>query len=170
MIRSLRRAKNFVDIPELFDRLDFLTQFRGDGYIVFEHLRLRVEFLVPEKGRGALGPFNCPGFGINAQPLRYLSLLEDDSIIIEYRGLSVRAPRPANFAIHKLIISDKRTNPDKAQKDREHAIAVWDMLVSLEEDHTLAEVYLHIPLKWRKTVRKVLEKMGESQRIDKLPA
>ena len=31
MISSLRRAKSFVDIPELFDRLDFLTQFRGDG-------------------------------------------------------------------------------------------------------------------------------------------
>ncbi len=167
-ISSLNRSKKCVDIPELFDKLDFLIQFHGEGYVSFDHLKLRVEFLVPEKGKGASGPYKCPGFGINAQPLRFLSLLEDNPITIEYQGLPVRVPHPANFAIHKLIISDRRAKDEKAQKDREQALAVWDMLVRLGEEDTLAEVYSHIPLKWRKKLRNVLDEMDESHRIDKL--
>jgi hypothetical protein len=42
------------------------------------------------------------------------------------------------------------------------------MLVRLGEEDTLAEVYSHIPLKWRKKLRNVLDEMDESHRIDKL--
>jgi hypothetical protein len=166
-ISSLNSSKRCVDIPALFDKLDFLIRFHGEGYISFDHLRLRVEFLVPEKGKGATGPHKCPGFGINAQPLRFLSLLEDNPITIEYQGLPVRVSRPANFAIHKLIISDRRVKGEKAQKDREQALAVWDMLVRMREDDTLAEVYSQIPAAWQKKLRKVLGEMKESHRIDK---
>jgi hypothetical protein len=167
-ISGLRKASRRVDVVALFQSLDFVIQFSGQGYISFEHPELTVEFLVPEKGKGIEGPYELRGFGINAQPLRFLSLLEDTLITIDYHGLPVKVPHPAPFAIHKLIISSKRANKEKAHKDREQARAVWDMIMSLGEEKELAHVFFHLPRTWQKTMKKVLDELGQSERYRSL--
>jgi hypothetical protein len=169
-ISNLRRASRPVDVTALFQHLDFVISFSGKGFVVFEHPQLIVEFLVPEKGRGTDGPCEFRGFNINAQPLRFLSLLEDEVITIDYNGFPVRTPHPACFALHKLIISSKRTMPDKAQKDREQACAVWDMLVTLGESEKLSSVYSSMPRPWQKIVNKVLENIDGQARLKNLAA
>jgi hypothetical protein len=66
------------DIPTLLKDLGFIVKHRGSqGYIILEHPDLLVEFLTPEKGRGADHPVAIPQLGVNAVALRYLNLLID---------------------------------------------------------------------------------------------
>jgi hypothetical protein len=54
-----------------------------------------------------------PSLGINAQPLRYLDLLLQDTIAVDFQGIELCLPHPIRFALHKLIIAGRR-HSDKA--------------------------------------------------------
>ena len=75
-VSFLSRIKKNVDIPELLKPLGFDIQFYNDGSICLLHPAIKIEFLVPEKGRCADGPLKLSGFNITAQPLRFLNFLE----------------------------------------------------------------------------------------------
>jgi hypothetical protein len=82
-----------------------------------------VEFLTPSFSDAEdLRPL--PALGVHAQSLRYLNYLLAEPIpaAVTYRdGVLVQIPRPERFAIHKLIVADRRLEgPDslKAVKDR----------------------------------------------------
>lgn len=85
-----------------------------------------VEFLTPSFSEGEdLRPL--PALGVHAQSLHYLNYLlaEPISAAATYRdGVLLQIPRPERFAIHKLIVADRRLEgPDslKAVKDRMQA-------------------------------------------------
>ena len=86
---------------------------------------LLVEFLTPSfDGSESLKPLAA--LGVYAQSLHYLNFLIADPIwaAIPYRyGVLVQIPRPERFAIHKLIVANRRREDDaiKARKDREQA-------------------------------------------------
>lgn len=82
-----------------------------------------VEFLTPSFSEDEdLRPL--PALGVHAQSLHYLNYLLAEPIFAAatYRdGVLVQIPRPERFAIHKLIVADRRLEgPDslKAVKDR----------------------------------------------------
>ncbi|MCT7377950.1 nucleotidyltransferase domain-containing protein [Chelativorans sp. EGI FJ00035] len=81
-----------------------------------------VEFLTPAFGDEKVKPL--PALGVSAQALNYLNFLIADPLraVALYRsGVLVQVPRPERFAIHKLIVADRRYGgPDqlKARKDR----------------------------------------------------
>lgn len=99
------------------------------GYIRMEHPLLIVEFLVPEKGKGNDEPVKIPQLAINAQSLRFLNLITEGTVEIEANGLSLRLPDPIRFALHKIIVSQRRSKPDKAAKDMEAGIGVLKLLI-----------------------------------------
>ena len=78
-----------------------LARQRGSQRAIIDELI--IELLVPEKGRGTDKPFLLPMLGFNAQPLRFLDLLSQNTITIDADGTPVTLPHPVNFAIHKLI-------------------------------------------------------------------
>ncbi|MBU0605526.1 MAG: nucleotidyltransferase domain-containing protein, partial [Candidatus Omnitrophica bacterium] len=125
MVPGRIRIKAKVDVVELLKDLGFVVGFQGrEGYIRLEHPELAIEFLVPEKGRGSNKPFPLKELGINAQPLRYLSLLTQKIIHTEIAGIKISLPHPVVFAFHKLIIATLRRNKDKAAKDIEGALRI----------------------------------------------
>lgn len=82
-----------------------------------------VEFLTPSFSEAEdLRPL--PALGVHAQSLHYLNYLLAEPIFagVTYRdGVLVQIPRPERFAIHKLIVADRRlegTDSLKAIKDR----------------------------------------------------
>lgn len=81
-----------------------------------------VEFLTPAFGDETVKPL--PALGVSAQALNYLNYLIADPIhaVALYRsGVLVQVPRPERFAIHKLIVADRRyggAEQAKARKDR----------------------------------------------------
>jgi len=147
-----------VDVPELLKDLGFVTDFKGSrGYIKLDHPDLILEFLVPEKGRGDDRPYRLPQLGMNATSLRFLSFLMDNVIRIKVEDFYINVPHPANFALHKLIIFQRRTKEYKVLKDKNTAIGVLRALLDKGEGHIIKKTLGSVPQKWKKKIIKGLE-------------
>ncbi|WP_428929431.1 nucleotidyltransferase family protein [Marinibacterium sp. SX1] len=127
-----------------------------------------VEFLTPAFGDETIRPL--PALGVNAQALNYLNFLIAEPIHAAalYRsGILVQVPRPERFAIHKLIIADRRRDGAgnlKAAKDREQAAF---LIAALAEDRpddlALAlDTALATGRRWRAHVEASLARMPET--------
>jgi len=167
-VTFLKKSPLKVDIVDLFKKHGFVIDFKGEGYINLVHQDLMVEFLSLEKGKGQSEPYNLPGFGITASPVRFLSLIEEETIIINYENLLIRLPDPSRFAIHKLIVSERRPSKSahKAANDVKQSLAVWDMLINMAETEKLKKVLSSIPKGWLKIVKQALSKKDELKRLD----
>lgn len=127
--------------------------------IKFDHPDLRVEFLVPELGRGHIRPLEIKKLGIRAQGLRYLNFLSSYPRIISYEDIHVRVPEPAAFALHKLIISARRLNKEKAARDLEMAISLLDFLYAKpREVGRIKSILRTVPHKWLQSILSVSKK------------
>lgn len=127
-----------------------------------EHPDLVIEFLVPEFGRGTAKPVPLPRLGFNAQALRFLHFLMTDTITASIGDTVIVLPHPAHFALHKLIVSQRRTKGDKVMKDRDAAIAILKALIEKGEREKIRGAFRSIPRGWRREILKGLELAGES--------
>ena len=157
---EILRMLKFDPVPGIHDRQ--VWKWRQS------HSEVMIEFLTPAFGNETVKPL--PALGVSAQALHYLNFLIADPIhaVALYRsGVLVQVPRPERFAIHKLIVADRRRNgPDqlKARKDRAQA----EFLVAvLSEDRPdeLAEAYedaLSRGARWRDRIQASLKRMPET--------
>lgn len=167
LIVSPHRIKHGVNIPELLKDLGFVTIFKGSrGHIKLDHPDLILEFLVPEKGKGVDRPVPLPKLGMNAVALRFLSFLSSNTIKVKVEGFHLTLPHPANFALHKLIIFQRRTKEEKAIKDRNIAIEVLNLLIKKGESKIIKNVFNSIPAKWRNKITRGLEISEEVEILD----
>ena len=122
LIPHASRIKIKVDVPEILKKEGFAPTYnRSSGIVKYNHKELQVEFLVPELGKGGDIAREIKNLNINAVALRYLTLLLDYPLLVNYGGLQIRVPEPAAFALHKLIISQRRKNKEKQKTDLEMA-------------------------------------------------
>lgn len=112
-----------------------------------------------------------PALGVNAQALNYLNFLIAEPIpaVALYRsGVLVQIPRPERFAIHKLIVADRRkAGPDqaKARKDRGQA-AFLIRILSEDRPDDLREAYqdaLSRGPRWRARIEASLKRLPETE-------
>ncbi len=131
-----------------------------------------VEFLTPsfEDDEG-IRPL--PSLGVQARALHHLNYLISDPIhaVALYRdGILVQIPRPEKFAIHKLIVADRRRDgpeADKAQKDRQQAAFLIETM-SEDRPHDLWDAYQDALVrspKWRERIDRSLERMPDVRRV-----
>lgn len=166
LVDTPSKIKRDVNIPELLKDLGFVTIYRGSrGFIKLDHPDLILEFLVPEKGKGTDRPVPLSKFGLNAVALRFLSLLADNIIKIKVEDFNLSLPHPVNFALHKLIIFQRRLKEDKAVKDRNSAIAILRVLITKGEEVTIKHVFNSMLPKWQKKVIKGLQEAKEREII-----
>ena len=166
LIENPHKIKQQVDIPDLLKDLGFVTIFKGSkGYIKLDHPDLLLEFLVPEKGRGINKPYPLPRLGMNAVALRFLNFLSARIIRIKVEDFYLTLPHPANFALHKLIIFQRRIKEEKAAKDRNSAIEILKALIDKGDSHIIKNVFDSIPVKWQRKIVKGLEMSGESNML-----
>jgi len=103
-----------IDLFELLKDLGFIVGFTGSkGYTRLEHPQLIVEFLVPERGKGSDKPYSLPQLGLNAQALRFVEFLSQNTIKSKVGSITVTLPDPANFALHKLLVMGRRPKAEK---------------------------------------------------------
>ena len=156
-----------VDIPDLLKDLGFIIGHWGrQGYMKLEHPDLVVEFLSPEKGRGTDKPVLLPQLKINATALRFLNFLAENTIKVKVEDFHVLLPHPANFALHKLIIAQRRSKEDKAAKDKIMALEILNALIKKGETRKIKTVLKSIPLKWQKKILNALVKEKEKEILE----
>ncbi len=162
LIDSVRNIRQKVDIPELLDDLGFVVIFQGSkGYIKLNHPDLLIEFLTPELGKGTDKPWPLPTLGINATGLRFLGFLTKNTIKVSVEDFKVTLPHPARFALHKLIVAQRRMNKDKAQKDNMMAIEILNDLMEAKEKGSIRLAYDDMNIQWQKRVIKGLEDLKQ---------
>lgn len=136
-------------LAEVFRDLSFAPLPSVDGQHVWRWRQSAqqtlVEFLTPcfDENEGLR---ELPALGVSAQSLHYLNYLiaEPIQVPLLYRaGFLIQVPRPERYAIHKLIVADRRRDgPDalKARKDRAQAEFLISVL-SRERPNDLREAY-----------------------------
>ncbi|QDA36592.1 hypothetical protein E4191_21060 (plasmid) [Paracoccus liaowanqingii] len=126
-----------------------------------------VEFLTPAFGEEGLR--DLPALGVQAQALRHLNYLIAEPIpaAIPYRsGVLVQIPRPERFAIHKLIVADRRRAQDrmKSAKDRAQAAVLIEVLARDRPDdlaEALEDALARGP-RWRDRIAASLARMPDT--------
>lgn len=169
LIPNPRQIKVKVDIPDLLSDLGFIADFKGsEGYIQLNHPDLILEFLIQEKGRGIDGPYPLPKLGLNATALRFLGFLLQDTIEVKVDHIALILPHPANFALHKLIIAQRRSKQEKALKDKAMARGILAALISKSEGAILRETFRSMPKPWQKKIAKHLDAIEDADIINVL--
>lgn len=101
----------------------------------------QIEFLTPHIGEDDKGSkaIPLPWAGVCAQPLRFMDYLIEDAfhaaVLLDKGAVLVNLPDPGRFALHKLIVHERRhtSNIQKKKKDLAQAAA---MIGFLAKNHT----------------------------------
>ncbi|WP_172300262.1 GSU2403 family nucleotidyltransferase fold protein [Pseudoruegeria sp. HB172150] len=130
-----------------------------------------VEFLTPAFGEETIR--DLPALGVSAQALNYLNFLIAEPIhaaAIYRSGVLVQVPRPERYAIHKLIIADRRRDGAgnlKASKDREQAAFLIEAMAEDRPDD-LSQAYdtaMDVGPRWRGHIANSLKRMPDTMEI-----
>ncbi|MCK5565750.1 MAG: hypothetical protein KAJ07_10930 [Planctomycetes bacterium] len=152
---NVRRTLNFL--PDIK-----FSQGRS-GYIRFVHPELFIEFLVPERGRPIDKPYPLKQLKINAQPLRFLEILQLKTINVKVKDFELTLPHPSSFVLHKTIVYKRRPKKDKRTRDIEQIIRVLNLIQKQNELDSLVEVYSQIHKKWQ---GKILLNLKEIDQVE----
>jgi hypothetical protein len=95
----------------------------------------QVDLITPTRQRGDSNPMPMRALDAGAAPLQYLDWLISEpvtTVALWGSGVTINVPQPARFAVHKLILAQKRdlgTRP-KRQKDLAQADALIEALLA----------------------------------------
>ncbi len=169
LIPQPRYIKAKVDVVELLKDLGFVVGFTGSkGYIRLEHPQLIVEFLVPERGKGSDKPYLLPRLGLNAQALRFVEFLSQNTIKSKVGSTTITLPHPANFALHKLLVMSRRPKVEKQKKDKDAAIKILTALIDSKQSNTIKNAFQAMPKRWQGIVKKQLTDITEKRILEAL--
>jgi hypothetical protein len=77
----------------------------------------------------------------------------------------VTLPHPANFALHKLIISKRRFKEEKSVKDKNMAVDVLRALMAKGDSAVVKKIYTTAPVKWQKKILDSLKESGDGDLV-----
>lgn len=104
----------------------------------------RVDVLTENRGAERDAPTRLPALGTHAVPLRFLDFLvyeEIPAVALHDAGVLVNVPSPARYAVHKLIIAQRRKEGHaKIDKDLKQAEALINALV-IRRPHDLRDAW-----------------------------
>ncbi|MGC6330760.1 GSU2403 family nucleotidyltransferase fold protein [Rhizorhabdus sp. FW153] len=167
MERILKRAdRTFTPIPSLRPGAPPSRFRNAEGYLV--------DLLTPVRSRADRNPMSLVGLEAGAVPLHYLGWLIEDpvpTVALWGAGIAVNVPQPARFAVHKLILAQRRdqANRHKRMKDLDQARALIEVL----RDHdrfALADAVSDARSRgrkgWAEHIDRSLNELGLSDSID----
>ena len=116
-----------LEVP-LLNRKHPSTSYRIRGQ------EFRVDLVTPEHGPPTKEPVHIRGIDSYAKPLRFLDYILEDTqkaVLLHKEGVVVNIPTPGRFAIHKLVLSQRRSAQDaaKGKKDTAQATQLIDYLL-----------------------------------------
>ncbi len=169
LVSRKTQVKERVDLPKLLEDLGFIEDYNfPQGHVRLVHPELIMEFLVEERGRSSEKPYPLPFLSMNAQKIRLLGMLEENTITVSFNGIEVKVPHPVNYGFHKLIIALRRNNEEKKERDIEAGVSVLNMCRLYEGEKILSEIYENIPRKRKNSIIKILSENKEYGLLDLL--
>jgi hypothetical protein len=131
-----------------------------------------IEFLTPHIGSEENGtqPVPLPWAGISAQPIRYMDYLIEISFhaaaLVKNSAVLINLPDPGRFALHKLIVHERRplTNAVKKKKDLAQAETLISFLSEKHPDVLKAawQDLLNAHRTWGKLVQQGAQKLSDN--------
>ncbi len=111
-----------LSVP-MFNAREPSTSFKVQGG------QFRVDLITPMIGAPAKGPVYVKAVQSYAQPVRYLEYVLEDTqkaVLLGKAGVLVNVPNPARFALHKLVVSQRRPAAEaaKSKKDIDQAAQI----------------------------------------------
>ena len=94
----------FIEVPVL-DRKAPSTRYRIQGK------QLSVDVLTPMIGKPVSSPVFINTLNTFAEPVRFLDFLMNETqsaVIVSRAGILINVPAPARYALHKLVVSERR--------------------------------------------------------------
>ena len=86
---------------------------------------------------------------------------------MDYKGLKIKVPHPVYFAIHKLIISQRRQKKsDKKLRDVRQALEVMKVLIQRGEKQKLADAITTLTKKQKGYISKALQSIEAKNKIE----
>lgn len=111
LVKNLRRPTQPISLPHLAKEVGYVV----DHDIIMDTTKLyspngglEIEFLIPQKGSGTHRILST-NLGVNAQALRHLSAIVDNSITVDFLGMQIQIPCPEVYVLTKMIINEDRT-------------------------------------------------------------
>ncbi|MGQ0483869.1 MAG: GSU2403 family nucleotidyltransferase fold protein [Hyphomicrobiales bacterium] len=156
----LKRADPaFAAVPSLDPRQP-PSRFRSaNGFIV--------DLLTPQFRRSDRNPMPLPGLAAGAVPMQHLDWLIENpihAVALHGAGIPLRVPQPARYAIHKLIVAQKRAHDAvKRTKDLHQAKSLIEALRH-SDPWALRDAYEHAAAQgergWRRPIDRSLKELG----------
>jgi hypothetical protein len=111
-----------VDIVAIMKKNDFSFEISPrSGLYKFQNPLLKVEFLTDPGAKPDEVTRHFKELGVTAQELHFMSLPLTYHYPLKYKHLTLNVPEPEVFALHKLIVCQRRINKEKAEKDKQTA-------------------------------------------------
>ncbi|MCP4287778.1 MAG: hypothetical protein GY792_25630 [Gammaproteobacteria bacterium] len=134
----LESKMGFLEIPTL-NRKHPSTSYKMKGG------DFKVELLTPERGKPSNQPILIRSLRAMAEPLRYLDYLiqETQPAVVPFGiGVLVNVPDPGRFAIHKLVVSQRRpaNAMTKSVKDIDQARQLLEVLIDIRPGSIYAAI------------------------------
>lgn len=126
MLAILQRADaSFSALPGLDPKAPPARFRNGESFVV--------DLLTPQRRRSDRNPMALKRLAAGAVPLQHLDWLIEEpvpGVALHGAGVAVSLPRPARFAVHKLILAQKRPAHEaaKSRKDLAQAAALIEAL------------------------------------------
>jgi len=157
------KGKEF-DLSGLLKELGFSENFNPDGSLYFTGYGMKIEFLAPQRGKGRNKPPYIKELKVTPQILRFMDLLLSDSITLKVaRGLKISLPSPSAFFFHKILVSRRRKEPGKAEKDLKQAVYVGKyILQNPHEKEKLLRLWKGFPPSWKRRIKTSLKEVKET--------
>jgi len=163
MLELLKRAdETFEPIPALKKGAPSSSFRSNNGFLV--------DLLTPYRRRDDTNPMPLENLQAGATPLQHLDYLIEDpvtSIALHGAGVPVSIPQPTKFAVHKLIVAQKRGNHERTKraKDLLQAKALIEVLRNVDP-HALQDAFEEAFEKGEKGWRQPLLRSLKELQID----
>lgn len=121
-------AHGFLEVPLLGPKKQS-TSFKVRGR------DFRVDLITPKTGRGDSPKF-VPPVKSYAETVRFLEFVLEDTqkaVMLAKAGVVVNVPNPARFALHKLVVSGRRSGAQRIKSNKDVKQATQIIAVLLEQ-------------------------------------
>lgn len=154
--------KTKVDVSQLLNQLGFDSDFDyNTGLVKYVHPDLEIQFLTPALGQAKDTPHEIRQLNINAEGLTYMKMLQDHKINMTHDGVTIWLPEPEAYTLHKALISSKRKDPTKKEKDLMAVKSIGELCLDYDpRRERLKSIYDDLPKRWQCAISSVLKHLS----------